>query len=435
MKQDPQLAYESLAAQEQHQQESLCRLLQYLHKHSPFYQRVFAEHNVDITKVKSLKDLTLLPTTSKSDMQEYNMDFLCVPYSEIKEYTATSGTLGRPVTIALTENDLQRLAYNEEQSFLCADGKPEDIYQLMLTLDRQFMAGMAYYSGIRKLGAALARTGPGLPNLQWNTINRLHTNSIVSVPSFILRLIEYANEHQIDLSKTPVTKAVCIGESLRTKDFQLNPLAQKIKEQWPIKLYSTYASTEMQTAFTECGAGEGGHQIPDLIILEVLDEEGNQLPAEAYGEVTVTTLGVEGMPLLRYRTGDICAYYEEPCSCGRTSRRLSPVLGRKQQMIKYKGTTLYPPAIFDILNDVAFVKEYTVEVFTNELGTDELMLHIHTPLPVDDCEQKLRPLLQSKLRVAPLLHFHSGSEMRQIQFPEGSRKQVRFIDNRKDKLA
>lgn len=429
------MAYESLAAQEQHQQESLCRLLQYLHKHSPFYQRVFAEHNVDITKVKSLKDLTLLPTTSKSDMQEYNMDFLCVPYSEIKEYTATSGTLGRPVTIALTENDLQRLAYNEEQSFLCADGKPEDIYQLMLTLDRQFMAGMAYYSGIRKLGAALARTGPGLPNLQWNTINRLHTNSIVSVPSFILRLIEYANEHQIDLSKTPVTKAVCIGESLRTKDFQLNPLAQKIKEQWPIKLYSTYASTEMQTAFTECGAGEGGHQIPDLIILEVLDEEGNQLPAEAYGEVTVTTLGVEGMPLLRYRTGDICAYYEEPCSCGRTSRRLSPVLGRKQQMIKYKGTTLYPPAIFDILNDVAFVKEYTVEVFTNELGTDELMLHIHTPLPVDDCEQKLRPLLQSKLRVAPLLHFHSGSEMRQIQFPEGSRKQVRFIDNRKDKLA
>lgn len=435
MKQDPQLAYESLAAQEQHQQESLCRLLQYLQKHSPFYQRVFAEHNVDITKVKSLKDLTLLPTTSKSDMQEYNMDFLCVPHSEIKEYTATSGTLGRPVTIALTENDLQRLAYNEEQSFLCADGKPEDIYQLMLTLDRQFMAGMAYYSGIRKLGAALARTGPGLPNLQWNTINRLHTNSVVSVPSFILRLIEYANEHQIDLSKTPVTKAVCIGESLRTKDFQLNPLAQKIKEQWPIKLYSTYASTEMQTAFTECGAGEGGHQIPDLIILEVLDEEGNQLPAEAYGEVTITTLGVEGMPLLRYRTGDICAYYEEPCSCGRTSRRLSPVLGRKQQMIKYKGTTLYPPAIFDILNDVAFVKEYTVEVFTNELGTDELMLHIHTPLPVDDCEQKLRPLLQSKLRVAPLLHFHSGSEMRQIQFPEGSRKQVRFIDNRKDKLA
>ena len=435
MKQNPELAYASLAEQEEFQLEALGRLLAYLQENSLFYQQKFAAHNIDITQIKSLKEMTLLPTTTKSDMQEHNMDFLCVSHKEIKEYTATSGTLGKPVTLALTENDLQRLAYNEEQSFLCADGKPEDIYQLMLTLDRQFMAGMAYYSGIRKLGAALVRTGPGLPNMQWGTIQRLNTNSIVSVPSFILKLIEYANEHQIDLSNTPVQKAICIGESLRTKDFELNPLAQKIKEEWPLKLYSTYASTEMQTAFTECGAGKGGHQIPDLIILEVLDDEGNQLAAGEYGEVTITTLGVEAMPLLRYRTGDICAYYEEQCSCRRTTRRLSPVLGRKQQMIKYKGTTLYPPAIFDIMNDVAFVKEYTVEVFTNELGTDELMLHIHTPLPVDDCEQKLRPILQSKLRVAPLLHFHSGSEMRQIQFPEGSRKQVRFIDNRTDKLA
>jgi phenylacetate-CoA ligase len=106
------------------------------------------------------------------------------------------------------------------------------------------------------------------------------------------------------------------------------------------------------------------------------------------------------------------------------------VLGRKQQMIKYKGTTIYPPAIFDVLNEIAFVQEYVVEVFTNELGTDELKLHLHTPLPVDDCERKLKPLLQSKLRVSPLLHFHSGAEMLQMQFPVGSRKQVKFLDNR-----
>src|SRR5690606_31906644 len=137
---------------------------------------------------------------------------------------------------------------------------------------------------------------------------------------------------------------------------------------------------------------------------------------------------VEGMPLLRYRTGDICTYHDTQCYCGRTSRRLSPVLGRKQQMIKYKGTTLYPPAIFDILNNIPYVGEYVVETFTNDLGTDELKLHIHTPLPIDDCEVKLRPELQSKLRVAPLLHFHSAASIQNIQFPEGSRKQVRFLD-------
>ncbi len=434
MIQQPQLAFEPRSKQEAWQSQALVELLQYVQAKSPFYQRLFTEHNINIANIRGVQDIGFLPTTTKSDMQEHNWDFLCVPSTDIKEYTATSGTLGKPVTIALTANDLERLAYNEQQSFLTADGKPEDCYQLMLTLDRQFMAGIAYYQGIRKLDAALVRTGPGLPAMQWDTIFRLQSNSIVAVPSFMLKMIEYAQEHQIDLHNTPVKKAICIGESLRAADFELNVLGQKIYDGWSIKFYSTYASTEMQTAFTECGAGMGGHEIPDLIILEILNDHGDPLPIGQYGEVTITTLGVEGMPLIRYRTGDICTYYETQCSCGRYSRRLSPVLGRKQQMIKYKGTTLYPPAVFEILNNISFIKEYVVEVFTNELGTDELRLHINTPLPVDDCEAKLKPLLQSKLRVAPLLHFHSGSEMQQMQFPPNSRKQVKFLDNRKSEV-
>jgi len=429
---NPRLAFEPLAAQHAFQNEALKKQLEYLQQHSPYYKKLFAQHHIDIHNIRSVADLKFIPTTSKSDMQEHNWEFLCVPDAQIKEYTATSGTMGRPVTIALTEHDLQRLAYNEQQSFLCADGKVGDIYQLMLTLDRQFMAGMAYYMGIRQLGAALIRTGPGLPAMQWDTINRLQANSIVAVPSFMLKLIEWAQEHNIDLKHAPVQKAICIGESLRGGDFELNALGQQIYNEWPLKLYSTYASTEMQTAFTECGAGMGGHEQPDLIILEILNEHGDALPAGEYGEVTITTLGVEGMPLLRYRTGDICAYYESHCSCGRHSRRLSPVLGRRQQMIKYKGTTLYPPAIFDILNNIPFIKEYMVEVFTNELSLDELRLHLNTPLPVDECEHKLRPVLQSRLRVMPLLQFHSAATMQQMQFPANSRKQVKFMDNRED---
>jgi len=431
---NPKLALAPAEEQRTYQYQALQHLLQYLSANSPFYKKLFKEHNIDINNIRSLDDMHYLPTTSKSDMQEHNWEFLCVPETNIKEYTATSGTMGKPVTIALTDKDLDRLAYNEQQSFLCADGHPEDIYQLMLTLDRQFMAGIAYYQGIRKLGAALVRTGPGLPQLQWDTIFRLQSNSIVTVPSFMLKLIEYAHEHQVDLKKTPVKKAICIGESIRTADFELNTLGQKINNEWPLHMYNTYASTEMQTAFTECNAGVGGHEQPDLVIMEVLDDHGKPLPPNQFGEVTITTLGVEGMPLLRYRTGDICCYYETKCYCGRTSRRLSPVLGRKQQMIKYKGTTLYPPAIFDILNNIGYVRDYVVETFTNELGTDELKLHIHTPLPIDDCEAKLKPELQSKLRVAPLLQFHSANTIQQVQFPEGSRKQVKFLDNRENKM-
>jgi phenylacetate-CoA ligase len=427
----PQLAFQPLNEQRQSQSAALKGQLAYLQAYSPYYQRLFEEHKVDITKVKELSDLQLLPTTGKGDMQEYNWDFLCVHKEQIAEYTATSGTLGHPVTIALTANDLQRLAYNEQQSFTMAGGKAGDIYQLMLTLDRQFMAGMAYYQGIRQLGASAVRTGPGLPAMQWDTINRLKTTSLVAVPSFMLKLIDYARQNGIDLKATTVKNAICIGENLRNEDFSLNALGQLIHNDWPIQLHSTYASTEMQTAYTECEHGKGGHHQPDLMIMEILDDNGNPLGAGEYGELVVTTLGIEGMPLLRYRTGDICAYYDEPCACGRHSVRLSPVKGRKQQMIKYRGTTLYPPAIFDMLNNVSFIKEYIVEVFTGELGTDELLLHIHTQIPVDDCEHQLKPLLQSKLRVSPWMRFHSGADMAQMQFPIASRKQVKFIDSRK----
>ncbi len=427
---DPNLAHQPLAHQQEYQSTALAAAVRYLAMHSPFYKKLFIEKGITAASVKSLDDLQYLPTTFKSDMQEHNWEFLCVPKSSIKEYMATSGTMGRPVTIALTEHDLQRLAYNEAQSFRCASGHEQDIYQLMLTLDRQFMAGMAYYSGIRQMGAAMVRTGPGLPALQWDTIRRLSTNSLVTVPSFLLKMIDWADDHRIDLKNTPVKKAICIGESLRRPDGSLNALGEKITTQWPIELYGTYAATEMQTAFTDCPAGKGGHHQPDLIIVEILDEEGNAMPDGEFGEVVITTLGIEGMPLLRYRTGDVCALYNEPCSCGRQSKRLSHVTGRKQQMIKYKGTTLYPPAIFDMLNELHYIQEYVVEVYTGVLGTDELKLHLHTQLPVDDCERMMKPVLQSKLRVVPLLHFHSGSEMQALMFPPDSRKQVRFMDKR-----
>jgi phenylacetate-CoA ligase len=241
----------------------------------------------------------------------------------------------------------------------------------------------------------------------------------------------WAERHGIDLVKSTVSKAICIGESIRRADFSLSVLGEQIAAQWPIKLYNTYAATEMQTAFTECGAGRGGHHQPDLIIVEIVDDEGNIVKDGQPGEVVVTTLGVTGMPLLRYRTGDIAALHTAPCSCGRLSKRLGPVIGRKGQMIKYRGTTLYPPAVFDILNEAPYIAEYVVEVFTGDQDTDEVRLHVHTELPVDECDRRLRSLLQSKLRVVPQLQYQASAEMQAMLMPPGSRKQVRFIDNRK----
>ncbi|HSZ33678.1 MAG TPA: AMP-binding protein [Puia sp.] len=412
------------------QERKLRELITYIKHNSPYYQRIFNLHKIIPDSIRTLQDLTQFPFTTKEDLQLYNDEFLCVPRESVLEYTSTSGTLGTPVTIALTEKDLQRLALNEYGSFTCAGATQHDIFQLMLTLDRQFMAGMAYYSGIRLLGAGIIRLGPGVPSLQWETIFRLKPTVIVAVPSFILKLIDYANDHNIKPSSSSVKKAICIGENIRQPDFSLNILGKKITDQWNIQLFSTYASTEMQTAFTECTVGRGGHHQPELVIVEVLKENGQPVEAGEAGEVTITTLGVEGMPLLRYKTGDLCAVHHEPCSCGRNTLRLSAVIGRKKQMIKFKGTTLFAPALFDLLTGMEDITDFVAEVFSNEIGTDEVLLHLLSKKQTEESDHRIRAYLQAKLRVTPHIRYISAEEIHKLQFPGEGRKPVKFIDKR-----
>lgn len=412
------------------QQLKLKELISYVAKNSPYYKRLFAAHHIDIRTIETVEDLKKLPITTKDDLQEYNDDFLCVPKSEIIDYVTTSGTLGKPVTFALTDKDLERLAYNEALSFETAGVTKQDVVQLTTTLDRRFMAGMAYFLGTRKLGAAMVRVGSGIPELQWDSIQRFKTTYLVAVPSFLLKMITYAQDHGIDYKNSSVKAAICIGEPLRDQDFNLNTLGSKIKELWDIDLYSTYASTEMSTAFTECQAHQGGHQIPELIIAEILDEQGKTVQQGEVGELAITILGVEAMPLLRYTTGDMVQAHETPCSCGRTTMRLSPVLGRKKHMIKYKGTTLYPQSVIEVLTSFEGLELYVIEVITDELGTDKLVIHIQDTTTAL-IQKELKEHFRANLRVVPDLIPNTTQELKAKKFPEMSRKPISFIDSRK----
>ena len=413
------------------QEGKLRELLQYLKEKSPYYQHLFRENNIDITQIQHLEDLQRLPTTSKDDLQRYNDDFLCVPKEAIVDYASTSGTLGKPVTFGLTDRDLDRLAYNEAISLSCAGISQGDVVQLMTTIDRRFMAGLAYFLGIRHLGASIVRIGAGIPELQWDSILSYHPTYLIAVPSFLLKLIEYAEKNGIDYRHSSVKGVVCIGETLRQQDFSPNLLTDKIMEKWPeLRLYSTYASTEMSTTFTECEALQGGHHHPELIITEVLDDEGNPLPYAQLGELTITTLGVEGMPLLRFRTGDMVTLHDTPCSCGRNTLRVSPVVGRKQQMIKYKGTTLYPPALMDLLTEFAQVENYIIEISSNEILTDEILIKIGTCEPSEALKEEIANHFRAKMRVVPKIEFYPVDTIEQQLYPKGSRKPVKFIDRR-----
>lgn len=430
MKED--IEFRSPAEIEEYQNGRLREALRYLADNSPFYRSVFRDNGININDIRTTEDLVKIPFTEKKDLQLHNADFLCVPPEKIIDYITTSGTLGDPVTFGCTDKDLDRLAYNEMKSFSCAGVKPGNIVQLMTTLDKRFMAGLAYFLGIRKLGASVIRVGNGMPELQWDTINRLKPDTIMCVPSFILRLIEYAEMNGIDYRNSSIRRIIGIGEGLREQDFSLNLLGNRIKEKWDVDLFATYSSTEMGATFSECPFGCGGHVHPELIIVEIIGD--NNLPVKdgEVGEVVITTLGVEGMPLLRFRTGDMSSKVTGECRCGRNSYRLTPLVGRKNNMIKLKGTTIYPPAINDVLDNTPYVINYVVEVRNSFAGTDEVVVKagVASAQPFDMIKD-LKDRFRSRIRVAPIVEILSPEDISKINNPGSNRKPVKFIDNRK----
>jgi len=426
----PEIEFDTKENIKLYQEKELRKALKYLINNSAFYQKMFRNNNINLSEINTIEDLEKIPFTEKKDLQLYNDDFLCVPKNKIIDYITTSGTLGDPVTFAMTDKDLDRLAYNEKISFLCTGTNSDNIVQLMTTLDKRFMAGLAYFLGLRELGAGVIRVGNGIPELQWDTIKRINPDTIMCVPSFILKIIDYAEKNNIDYKNSSIKKIVCIGESLREQDFSFNLLSQKIKEKWDVELYSTYASTEMATTFAECEYGCGGHHHPELIICEFIKEDGTSAKEGEVGELVITSLGVEGMPLLRFKTGDLVSYYSEPCKCGRNTIRVSPVVGRLNQMIKYKGTTLYPPAIYDVLDNTPYVENYVIFVRTNSSGMDDVIVKIGSRNQDYKHIKDLKDRFRAHIRVAPSIEFESIEKIHSINFPQTSRKPVKFIDER-----
>jgi phenylacetate-CoA ligase len=424
-------SFQAEAQIRQTQDELLRKQIQYLAEKSPYYKRIFKSHNIDPASIISAADLKKIPFTSKEELNQFYPELLCIEEQSIADTVVTSGTLGEPIPFHLSENDLSRLAHNEYLSLSIAGVTATDKVQLSATMDKLFMAGIAYYMGLRKIGAAVIRVGPGAPELQWSTIKRFSPTVFIGVPSFIIKLLDYADAHGIDVKSTSVQRIICIGESIRNEDFSLNNLGKRIIERWPVSLHSTYASTEMSTAFTECDAGNGGHQLHELIITECIDDDGNTVQEGEIGELVITTLGVESMPLLRFKTGDLCRIYSEPCSCGRNTKRVGPILGRKKQMIKFKGTTLYPPALSEILNEISCIRSYYTEVYHNELGLDMIRVHVACKEENEENDKIIKDHFKAKIRVTPEVVYEKLEYVDKIRNSLNFRKPVDFMDNRK----
>ena len=424
MKTDPTLAFQSVETMATVQRELLREHVAYCREHSPYYRPLLK--NCDLSAVS----LATLPLTDKTEVALYNESFLAAPRREIVDISFSSGTTGHPVQMMFTAADLERLAYNEMLAFSACGLSPDDTVLLTCTLDRCFIAGLAYFSGGCKLGAAMIRNGHGTLESHEAVICRTKPTALVGVPSFLRKLGAYLTQRGIDLASLGIQKLICIGEPLRTASMELSRLGAELEAQWGASVFSTYASSETITTFCECTAQQGGHLHPDLGLVEIIDDAGCPLPSGQVGEVVVTPLQMQGMPLIRFKTGDISFLLTEPCSCGRNTPRLGPIIGRKNQMMKVQGTTLYPPAVFAALDELPGISEYCLVVETSHELSEQLTLHLALEPGAEEDVAAIKRFLQARLRVTPTLVLKEEVELRRVVFPAGSRKPIRFIDQR-----
>ena len=396
---------------------------------APFYRDRLAAANIAPEDIRSLADLPRLPLTAREDLDHHGPSLWAVVPEAVADLALTSGTTGPPVQVPYTAGDLARLAYNETMSFYGTGTRGGDRCLVCVTLDRCFIAGLAYYQGIVGLGATAIRSGSGQPARQWELISLLRPTVLVGVPTFLLQIAQWARAHHFRPEEAGIKRLVIIGEPVRRPDLRLTPLGEELTRSWNCPACASYGATELETGICECPLGCGGHLHPELCLAEIIDEQGHPLGDGRPGELVLTPLGVEGFPLIRFRTGDIARKYSEPCACGWHSERIGPIEGRVAQRLKMKGTTLYPETVFQLLQEVPGVRASYLEVRSDYDLSDLVRVVVGG---VDDLDgREIETLLQARLRVKPEVVVRDIDQVMAAMTGEGERKMKRFFDFRK----
>lgn len=408
----------------------LLNTLSYLSEYSPYYKKLLASHSRRPLEEWTWEIFRALPLTTKSHLIRHPEDLICVSSRRIKEWTSTSGTTGEPLYVPLTEGDLRRLAHNEAWTFRMAGLRRGDVLQICITLDKRFMAGLAYWLGARKAGITVVRMGPGVLPLQWQTMCQRQVTALLAVPSFIPRLLEYARSQGIDPRSLSVHTLIAVGEPTLEDTCKPNALCQSIIQRWPLNIVSTYASTELQTAYTECPQHTGLHAQDDLVYTEILDDEGRPAEEGQAGQLVFTHIGVEAMPLLRYATGDIVRVWRSPCPCGLTSLRIGPVMGRRELRLKVNGTTVYPEQYVRLLNDCGFSQQFQLVITHEKEQHDKLTLFISEKAQLNVTPDFFSRTLRDHNLPMPEIHWIPDDVIVKKLFPELKRKPQVILDLR-----
>ena len=323
-------------------------------KNIPFYKEQFSKLNLKPKDITSLKDVPKLPFTTREDLREnYPFGMLAVPKEQVVRLHTSSGTTGKPKAIFFSKKDVDRAAELIARCLIMTGVKKDDVLQNMMTYGL-FTGALVMHYGAEKVGVLVIPAGPGNTKRQIALMQDFKTTTIHLTPSYALYLAGVMNNEGLDPKDFSLRRAYMGSEPYSEET------RKKIEKFFKIDVYNSYGLSEMNgpgVAF-ECIEKNGMHLWEDNFIMEIINPDtGERMPEGEKGELVLTTLYREAMPILRYRTRDIAMIIPGKCKCGRTHRRISRIIGRTDDMIIVRGVNIFPQQIERVLMGIKAVAQ------------------------------------------------------------------------------
>ncbi len=412
------------------QERKLRQTVEFAYRYSEFYRKLYDQAGVKPDDIKSLEDLEKLPFVKKQDLRDnYPYGMFAVPLKDVVRIHASSGTTGKPTVTGYTYSDLELWTESLARGLYAAGVRKEDIVQNAYGYGL-FTGGLGFHYAAEKIGATVIPASSGNTQRQIELMRDLGTTVICCTPSYMIYLAEYAEKMSVSLQNDTKLRMGFFGAEPWSEETR-----KRIEEKTGIDAINVYGTSEISgPVVTECHEKAGIHFWSDIFIIEVIDPEtGERLGEGEKGELVVTVLGKEALPMIRWRTGDITAIIEEKCNCGRWHPRIERIVGRADDMFIVRGVNVFPSQVEYALMQVKEVSEhYQIVLERDEAGLDVMTVLVEInpeykdKVSYETVQKKVTETLKSYLNVTPKVEVVEPETL-----PRFEGKAKRVIDKRK----
>ena len=383
------------------QLERLQETVNRVYERVPAYRKKMDDVGVKPEDIKTLKDLAKLPFVTKQDMRDnYPFGLFAVPKDKLVRIHASSGTTGKPTVVGYTQGDLETWTECVSRIACMGGASEKDVAQICFGYG-MFTGALGLHYGLEKIGAAIVPSSTGNSQKQIMYMQDFETSLLVATPSYALRLAEVAREMGVEPQKDLKVKIALVGSELLT-----DAMREEMHKFWGKDLLITtnYGMSELMGPGVsgECLEHCGLHINEDYFIPEIIDPvTGEVLPAGEQGELVITCIKKEGLPLIRYRTKDITRLFYDKCKCGRTLCRMENLCGRSDDMLKIRGVNVFPSQIEEVILSVNELGPHYEIILEREGYLDKLTVKVELAHSTDSFSEleRIKKLVQSKLKI------------------------------------